>query len=189
MKRGPYSALTATAVGGWLVAFLLMFLDGAPFWSVHTRLTVGGFALEAVGVILLALDILNMPLAPLNALVRRLRSVLFGGKRQRVYVSDRATSFEDAGVAVIHLAPGEQTPLDQLRAEFEQLRAHVDVLSRRQETGLAGLRAEVDATRIQLTDAIHKTIEESRSAFFAWRIAGFVVALFGSGVLALANLR
>jgi hypothetical protein len=49
----------ALVVSEWGVALLLMFLDGAPWWDLHVRLTIGGFVLEAVGVTLLGRPVLR----------------------------------------------------------------------------------------------------------------------------------
>ena len=82
----------------------------------------------------------------------------------------------------------EANPFERLREELESVANHLIRVDQRQQTDVRELRADLARLREEFSRAIPTAIEASDRKFFTVRLTGFVVALFGSFVLAASNL-
>lgn len=189
---------TGIVVVLWIGVLVVAIVDGAP-WSLHTRLTVGGAILEAVGIGLLALDLVAEPTrraakrtaATARGLVARVRAMF--SRTRHVHSIDigaaTGTAHVSGGGAVMATGTSSlEEQVAELRRQLAALRAHVDSVDARLSGDVSDLRAELQRTRDDFTHAIRDAIEASKREYHAWRLGGLVIALAGSVMLAVANL-
>jgi len=188
--------LTGVAVA-WLAAGVAAFVDAGP-WSLHVRLTIGGVALESVGIALLALDIVADPVllavGRVAAVSKRAIEALLTSLRTPEEIVVNVGSAElglHGGDVVVSSTSNVRSIEDEvayLRAELVQLRNQVADTDARVGRDLRDLRSDLLRTRDDLQRSISRAIEESKREYYEWRLGGFAIALAGSGLLAWANL-
>jgi hypothetical protein len=185
---------TTVLVLGWSIAAAVALVDGGP-WSTRVRLTVAGGSLEVVGFTLLALDIIAQPAAILArasaaALARVFRQLasLFVRRSAVIRGSSASVGIRAGGAigAKGHALPDD--PLEALRLRLKLLEERVAQAEARFAQEVEALRTDLARLREELQALITRSIEESKSAYYEWRVAGFGVALVGSALLSLANL-
>jgi hypothetical protein len=189
--------LTLAALG-WLAAFTAAFVDGGP-WSLHVRLTVAGAVLEATGITLLALDLVDAPARRAAALVghaarraiRRIQRMLFSARAVRGAVSmGVATEINSAGAVTVSRtqALSLEEQIVALRHELEEVRNQVAAVEGKLSREVADLQRSLRLTRDELEASITLSIAESKREHYEWRLGGFAIALVGSFMLSWANL-
>jgi hypothetical protein len=185
-----------TAFLGWFIAFAIAVLEGADWWSLHARLTVVGWATEALGLTLLASDLLAEPTGAAVARVwrttrsysRRTWARLLRRRLIQVIHVGMVESAATMSDGVIGTRVRGRATLEQLAADMSELDAKLQLAQQRQQQLADELRSEIARSRDQVIASIDDAIEGAKTAYRSWRLGGFMIALFGSSLLAAANL-
>jgi hypothetical protein len=180
-------------VVGWLLAFAIAAVEPRA-WSPHTKLTLLGAALEVAGIGLLASDLAAPTIAGAWSRGRRALAKLVVGIKRRFRPTHAvgvgiATSYEVAGSVTAGTSVAfTEGAIEELQRELVRLRNRVDQIEESYSKRIDAVREALEQAHSDLEHSIGAAIAESKGEFFVWRIAGFIIALSGSVVLALANL-
>jgi hypothetical protein len=187
--RGPYVAL-----GLWALALVYAAVSSQP-WTLHTKLTIGGAALEVTGLILLAFDLLGPSVAEgwRRARGRGRRASLRVRRWLRLplptqIIRPLGIAGESSLALGVSIRSNATLTLESLKRSLDETTQQLEQMRQQHAADIAAVRDEIDKTEKELSESVTAAIAESRGEFFALRLIGFGVALLGSTVLAAANL-
>jgi hypothetical protein len=190
-RRSVVGGILPLGLGAICIVVLLAVSD-----ATRTQLTVVGATLEVIGIGLVALDFWAPAAARGLGWLKawdfqaRLRSVVdWLTRRKRTQVSAGvATSWEAAGALTPKLTGPRVTTFDEVSERLQAITDRITTIEGANARAHDKIVNEMAEREEQLRADVQEWIARSKDQYLPWRIAGLVVALSGTVVLAAANL-